>query len=411
MKALRALLLAAAAAIAASLSYTAPARAAERVVSLTLPAAPLAPAAGALTLPASASISPAPQLPSLPAGPAAAEVRRTAGIAGPAFARAASPSPAAAVSPRTAPPGASRASAALAAIEGFAAKAPPASASLEDAAGFTGALAGLITGETGRGPPSGAAAAAQAQPETGVVRVADLDGALSALRAASFPRHEDTDALVERLAKEHPELPLTPELVFLVKDRKALAAYGIPEVAAGAARIVSDGRSERKVVILAAPRGVGLDDFVEYSIHEAVHLRDDAVLRIPHERFVEHWLAEGWTQLRSHEMANRSLKSLGRPQRPNAAYSAEVALVKAFIARHGEAPLAELVERGSDAGLRRALGERWDGLLALAAEDPGKAVRQRPYFLELIQVVVEHPEFGPLDFRNASRAMYGTRPS
>jgi hypothetical protein len=273
------------------------------------------------------------------------------------------------------------------------------------------ALAGLITSETGRGPPSGASASREAPPETGVVSVPDVEAALAALRAASYPRHADTDALVERLAREHPELPLTPELVFLVKDGKALTPYGVPEEAAGAARILSDGRGERKIVILAAPRGVSLDDFVEYSIHEAVHLRDDAVLRIPHERFVEHWLAEGWTQLRSHAMANASLKGLGRPQRPNAAYSAEVALARAFIARHGEAPLEELVERGSDAGLRRALGERWDALLALAAEDPRGAVRQRDYFLKVMQVVVEHPEFGPRDFRNAAVALYGSRPS
>ena len=258
--------------------------------------------------------------------------------------------------------------------------------------------------------PGPAPVAAAAQPETSVVRVQDVARALADLRAASYPRHEDSDRLLAALAAAHPGLPLDPDRVFLVKDEAALAAYGIPSVAAGAARIVSDGRAEAKIVILVAPRGVSLDDFVEYAVHEAVHLRDDGILRISHERFVEHWLAEGYTQLRSHAMANDSLRALGRPERPNAAYSREVALVRAFIARHGEAPLRELVETGRDDGLRRALGENWQKLLELGAADPRGTQRQRDWFLRLAAFMLEHPDFGDPDWDQAARALHG-RPS
>jgi hypothetical protein len=297
----------------------------------------------------------------------------------------------------------------MAALSDALANLPPLSSSAVDAESQVRALAGLMTGESARAPPAPQDPDGR-WPDSGVVRVPDVPRALAALRAASHPRHQDTDALLAALSKNHPELPLTPDRVFLVKDAAALEPYGVPSAAAGAARILSEGRDEAKIVILVAPRGVALDDFVEYSIHEAVHLADDGILRISHERFVEHWFAEGYTQLRAHEMANASLLALGRRARPNAAYSREVELVRAFIARHGEAPLKELVERGSPAGLARALGSRWHGLLALAAQDERSTQRQRDWFLRLAETVVEHPEFGAADFEQAARSLHG-RPS
>ncbi len=249
--------------------------------------------------------------------------------------------------------------------------------------------------------------AAAVEPETSVVAVANLDAALKTLRAASHPRHETTDGVLAKLSALYPDLPLSPDFVFLVRDPAALAPYGIPSAAAGAARILSDGRDERKVILLVAGQGVSLDDFIEYSLHEAVHLKDDGILRLPHERFVEHWFAEGYTQLRAHSMANAGRRALGRPERANGAYSREVAVIERLIAKYGEAPLKLLVETGSDAGLRRTLGRRWQDLLALAHENRSSTQRQRDYFLRLAEVVIAHPEFGPDSFREAARRLHG----
>jgi hypothetical protein len=245
----------------------------------------------------------------------------------------------------------------MAAIAKALSEAPPAAASVEDANAHLSRVVGLMTGETPRGPPD-----APEGPDTAVVRVASVDQALTDLRRASFERHPDTDALIAKLALQHPGLPLDAERLFIVRDVSVLSGYGIPPEAAGAARIVSDGRREEKVVILVAPHGVALDDFVEYSIHEAVHLQDDGILRLPHSRFLEHWLAEGYTQLRAHRMANKSLLSLGRQERPNPAYSLEVAAAEALIALHGEEGLRALVTRGDTSVLARDLGARWETL-------------------------------------------------
>jgi hypothetical protein len=211
--------------------------------------------------------------------------------------------------------------------------------------------------------------------DTGLISASHVTEGLAELRRASYEVHPQVAEIVARINARYPELPITDDSLFLVRDRKLLERLGIPDDAAGAARIVTDGRSERPVVILVAARPVALDDFVEYAVHEAVHLMDDGILRVRHDEELKHFFAEGWTQKRALGMANEILAGLGRPVSPGKAYAREIALVDAFIARHGSAPLDELVRTGSDAGIRRALGPRWEQAAAVISSEPARARR------------------------------------
>jgi hypothetical protein len=234
-------------------------------------------------------------------------------------------------------------------------------------------------------------APALAETENGVVLTPSLAAGLAALRAASHPMTPEAASLIRTLAAHHPGLPLSPERVFLIKDRATLAALGLPEDAGGAARLLSDGANEIKVVLLAAVQPLSYDEFVEFSIHEAVHLADEGILRLPHDAGPAHWLAEGWTQLRSHAMANRSLELLGRPPRSGwQAYTQEVELVQRFAERHGSGTLDALVRSGDERPLRAALGTDWDFVKSLwARHQAGERVR-RARFLEALTAIARH---------------------
>lgn len=228
--------------------------------------------------------------------------------------------------------------------------------------------------------------------DTGLISASDVTEGLAELRRASHEVHPQVAEIVARINARYPELPVTSENLFLVRDRALLERLGIPENAAGAARIVSDGRRETPVVILAAARPVPLDEFVEYAVHEAVHLMDDGILRVRHDAELKHFFAEGWTQKRTVVMANEILAGLGRPATPGKAYHREISLVEAFIARHGSAPLDELVRRGSDAGLRRALGPRWDLAARIIASEASRARR-----VDVLTALISADRVGPAE--------------
>jgi len=223
--------------------------------------------------------------------------------------------------------------------------------------------------------PTAAAPAAVAATANGLIDAPDVDAGLAALRAASFPLHDEVARIVAEIKRRRPELPISAENLFLIRDPAMLERLELPADAAGAARIVTDGRREVPVVILAAVKPTSLDDFVEFAVHEAVHLMDDGILRVRHDQELKHFFAEGWTQKRAVEKANDVLASLGRPLTPGHAYHQEIALIEAFVAKHGSAPLDELVRTGSDAGMRAALGSRWDLADKLAGAPTGRAKR------------------------------------
>lgn len=248
-------------------------------------------------------------------------------------------------------------------------------------------------------PVAAAPRAAFAATGNGLIATGDKDAALKALRDASWPMHAETSAVIARIKAAHPGLPISADNLFLIKDPDALKALELPEDAGGAARIVSDGRSETPIVILAAPKGLSLDSFVEFAVHEAVHLMDDGILRVAHDQELKHYFAEGWTQLRAVAIANRVLAELGRPATPGNAYHREIALVEAFRARHGDDALDELVTRGSDAGLRRALGDRWDLAARLVAGDEGRRPASREKRLNALIALVNADSVGPADER------------
>jgi hypothetical protein len=230
--------------------------------------------------------------------------------------------------------------------------------------------------------------------DNGLIRTPDVAAGLAALRSASYALHPEVEAIVARIKAARPELPITAENLFLVRDAALLRELGIPEEAAGAARILSDGRSEVRVVILVAARPVGIDNFVEFGVHEAVHLLDDGILRVPHDEELKHFFAEGWTQRRAVVMANEVLRGLGRPETLGKAYHKEIELVDAFIALHGSDALDELVRTGSDAGMRRALGARWDLAERLVSGDGGPKAR-RARRLEALLALVQEKSIGP----------------
>jgi hypothetical protein len=227
-----------------------------------------------------------------------------------------------------------------------------------------------------------------------MIRTPDVAQGLAALRTASHEMHPQVEELVARINAARPELPISTRNLFLVRDLEVLRRLEIPEDAAGAARILFDGHSESPVVILAAARPVGIDNFVEFGVHEAVHLMDDGILRVPHDEELKHFFAEGWTQRRAVVMANEVLRGMGRPETPGKAYHKEIELVDAFIARYGSEPLDELVRTGSDAGMRRALGARWDLALRVVSSDGGpKAARAKR--LDALIALVNAKSVGP----------------
>ncbi|HEX4046781.1 MAG TPA: hypothetical protein VH309_03055 [Elusimicrobiota bacterium] len=239
-----------------------------------------------------------------------------------------------------------------------------------------------------------AAAPAFAATENGLIRTPDASVGLAELRRASYDMHPQVAEIVARINAAHPELPISAENLFLVRDLDVLRRLEIPEEAAGAARILFDGKREIPVVILVAAHPVGIDNFVEFGVHEAVHLMDDGILRVPHDAELKHFFAEGWTQKRAVDMANEVLAGLGRPATPGKAYHKEIELVNAFIALHGSAALDELVRTGSDTGMRAALGARWDLAERVVSGDGGaKAPRERR--LNALIALVNAKSVGP----------------
>jgi hypothetical protein len=242
--------------------------------------------------------------------------------------------------------------------------------------------------------PAAAPVPALAATENGLIRASSVEEGLSALRVGSYETHPQTAEIVSRIRARYPELPITAENLFLVRDPEVLRVLEIPEDAAGAARIVTDGNREVPVVILVAGRGVSLDAFVEYAVHEAVHLMDDGILRVRHDQELKHFFAEGWTQKRAVVMADEILKGLGRPGTEGTAYHREIALISAFAALHGTEALDELVRTGSDAGLRRALGSRWELAARLVS---GAAPREKR--LNALIALTNADAVGPEDER------------
>ena len=238
------------------------------------------------------------------------------------------------------------------------------------------------------------APAALSATDNAMIRTPDVAQGLAALRAASHDIHPQVEELVGRINTAHPQLPISAQNLFMIRDLEVLRRLEIPEDAAGAARILFDGHSEVPVVILAAAHPVGIDNFIEFGVHEAVHLMDDGILRVRHDEELKHFFAEGWTQRRAVVMANEVLRGMGRPETPGKAYHKEIELVNAFIALHGSAALDELVRTGSDEGMRRALGSRWDLALRVVSGDGGpKAARAKR--LDALIALVNAKAVGP----------------
>lgn len=243
----------------------------------------------------------------------------------------------------------------------------------------------------------GAVSKADLEPtENGLVRVTDLESGRAALRKGSRAITPEVEGLIRTLAEHHPTLPISPERLYLISDPELLRSLGLPLEAAGAARILSDGTREAKIVIVNGVRAVPFDDFVEFAIHEAVHLFDEGILRVPHDAEQEHWFAEGYTQLRAHAMANESLHKLGRRERAGwQAYSSEVELVLSLIKRHGTEPLEALVRRGDPSLLARALGPRWEFMRELFARRAAGERVPREKMLIALKAIIEATRFGP----------------
>lgn len=233
--------------------------------------------------------------------------------------------------------------------------------------------------------------------ENGIVETEDVDEGLKALRDASHPIEPNIVDLLNRISEHHPGLALNAERVFLIKDQSMLDMLDLPSDAAGAARVLSDGKRQAPVIILVAPKGIAVDDFVEFVIHEAVHLMDGGILHVENSRALEHWLAEGYTQLRAHEMADESLERLGRHARKNPAYDQEVGLARAFISQYGTQALSELVEKGSSRGLETALGKRWAYVERLMRFE-SNSMTKRKNLLNALYAVVMTPDFGEEQF-------------
>jgi hypothetical protein len=257
--------------------------------------------------------------------------------------------------------------------------------------------------EAALAPVPAAAAPALASPplaatDSGLIRTPDVAQGLAELRRASHDMHPQVEELVARIKAARPELPITTDNLFLIKDPEILRRLEIPEEAAGAARILTDGRTEVPIVILVAAHPIGIDNFVEFGVHEAVHLMDDGILRVRHDEELKHFFAEGWTQRRAVTMANEVLAGLGRPETPGHAYHKEIELVDSFIALHGSEALDELVRTGSDAGMRAALGDRWDLAGRLVSGD-GRPRADRAHRLDALIALVNAKSVGPAEER------------
>jgi hypothetical protein len=228
--------------------------------------------------------------------------------------------------------------------------------------------------------------------DTGIIETGHIETALKALREASHSLEPNILDLLKRISEHHPELPLKAERVFLIKDQAMMDMLGLPSDAAGAARILSDGKRQEPIILLVAPKGIAADDFVEFVIHEAVHLMDGGILYVENERAIEHWLAEGYTQQRAHEMANASLEKLGRHARKNPAYNQEVNLAEAFISKYGTAALEDLVQNGSSKSLQAVLGDKWVYVKRLMEFD-NRSMQKRANLLNALYAVIMTPDF------------------
>ncbi len=233
--------------------------------------------------------------------------------------------------------------------------------------------------------------------ETGIIETDDVETGLQALREASHPLDAAGLDLLAKIKEHHPELPLDADRIFLIKDQAMLDTLNLPADAAGAARVLSDGKRQENIILLVAPKGIAADNFVEFVIHEAVHLADGGILHVENARAIEHWLAEGYTQLRAHEMANESLALMGRPTPENPAYDQEVKLVEKFISKYGDEAMKDLVRNGSNKGLQTALGERWKYVKRLMEFD-NRSTHKRTNLLNALYGVLLSPEFGEAQF-------------
>jgi len=243
-------------------------------------------------------------------------------------------------------------------------------------------------------PSAVAPAAPISAAANGLIHAPNIDAGLAALREASYPESAEVAKIVAAIKARHPQLPISAENLFLVRDPEMAARLELPANAGGAARIVTDGTREVPIVILVAGRGVALDAFVEYAVHEAVHLMDDGILRVNHDQELKHFFAEGWTQKRAVELANAVLADLDRPATPGRAYHQEIALIETFAKSHGTAALDELVRGGSDAGLRAALGPRW-ALAGRLASAPASREKR----LNALTALVHADSLSPVDER------------
>ena len=249
-------------------------------------------------------------------------------------------------------------------------------------------------GAAGVAPSAAAPARPLVGTGNGVIMTSSLEEGVAELRLGSHEIHPEVAKLIAQIKAARPELPISTENLFMVKDRELLLRLGLPEEAAGAARILSDGRQELPVIILVAVRGVSPEQFIERAVHEAQHILDDGILRVGHNEDLKHFFAEGWTQRRALAKANEILAGLGRPTTSGGGYSQEVSLADVFTSAHGTEGLEELVRSGSDEALRRALGSRWTLAARLASSS---AVRERR--LNALIALVTAASVGPAEER------------
>jgi len=237
-----------------------------------------------------------------------------------------------------------------------------------------------------------------------VIRVADMRMALNILKINS---HED--ATLHRTLRDirirFPKLKLRSDRVFLITDRDVWKSLELPTEVAGAARILQRGLRREPVILVNNIKPVTLEALVEITIHEALHIRDGKPLAIPRKERIQHWLIEGYTQIRAHAMAEKFLRPLGLSNLPNATYTREVAAAWSFIDAYGERPLEDLVSKGSTHALKEALGRRWryiEELGRLDALTSGK----REKLLTVIAGIAKDPAFDLVAFESIASSLY-----